>query len=237
MRSAIRRRVASALHRSGYTVSRSLESRLVTLMEARRVSVVFDVGANNGQFATSLRKQGYTGRIVSFEPVATAFEELSRVAASDTFWEAIRTALGSSAGELPMNIASNRAASSSFLPMLDAHHEAAPEVHYRATETVPVARLDDLSSTMLEPHDVLLLKIDTQGYEREVLAGGQETLRRAEVVLMEVSFVELYAGSMLVAETLDLMESAGFVLAGMDTMLRSPSGQALQADATFLRSE
>jgi predicted xylose isomerase-like sugar epimerase len=57
--------------------------RLSMMLEAHRVNLVFDVGANQGQFARSLREIGYGGRIVSFEPLSEAWGKLRDAARTD----------------------------------------------------------------------------------------------------------------------------------------------------------
>lgn len=51
-------------------------------------------GANAGQYGRRLRKLGYTGRIVSFEPTADAFEKLERAAKKDDDWWVYNVGLG-----------------------------------------------------------------------------------------------------------------------------------------------
>ena len=95
------------------------------------VTTVLDVGANFGQFATTLRQAGFKGRIVSFEPQSQAYAGLVRAATSDPLWDvAPRCAVGAAAGEIEMNI-SNNSVSSSALPMLPDHVESAPDFALR----------------------------------------------------------------------------------------------------------
>ncbi len=82
---------------------------------------------NIGQYAKLLREFGYSGRIVSFEPLSSAYSQLKAVSKKDPLWEiAPQAAIGNQEGEIIINIAGN-SYSSSALPMLDAHLESAPE--------------------------------------------------------------------------------------------------------------
>ncbi|MDJ0524424.1 MAG: FkbM family methyltransferase [Microcystis sp. M53600_WE12] len=85
------------------------------------VDLVFDVGANIGQYAKLLRELGYSGRLVSLEPLSSAYSRLKAISKKDQLWEiAPQTAIGNQEGEIIINIAGN-SYSSSALPMLDAH--------------------------------------------------------------------------------------------------------------------
>ncbi len=199
------------------------------------VDLVLDVGAADGGFGTLLRKFGYTGRIVSFEPLSATYASLCKTISDDPAWTAHHLALGAEPGPSTINIASNQA-SSSFRAMLDTHRAAAPSVDYVAEETVVVARLDDVADEHLKSARHPFLKADTQGFEREVLSGGKDTVARCVGLQLELSFVPLYDGGMLVDEAIGWAYSQGFRLVGIEQGFASPEGEILQVDGVFTRA-
>jgi hypothetical protein len=83
-----------------------------------------------------------------------------------------------------------------------------------------------------------LLKIDTQGYESEVLKGAPETLARVAGLQLELSLVPLYGGQKLMPEMLETVASLGFELwALVPNFLEPGTARMLQADATFFREK
>jgi FkbM family methyltransferase len=207
------------------------------MLAHHHVNLIFDVGANVGQYGVELRREvGYKGRIVSFEPMKNAHAILSRAAAQDGGWEvAPRAAIGAAEGTVTLNISSNLV-SSSVLPLLDSHTSAAPASRYVDTEVVPVTPLDSVAPAYIRDDSVAFLKIDTQGYESEVLDGAARTLERAVGLQLELSIVPLYAGQKLMPELLSRVGALGFELWGASCAFAdATSGRTLQIDATFFR--
>jgi FkbM family methyltransferase len=207
------------------------------LMLRERISLVLDVGANDGQFACELRADGYKGRIVSFEPLALHFGRLCKVAEGSPPWQPMQIALGAAEGKATINVAGN-AGSHSILPMLPRHIQASPDAAYVGAEEIVVRKLDALFPSLCRQGDAVLLKIDTQGYEMSVLAGGEEALPRIALIQLELSFVELYEKAPLYDEVMKHLTSRGYRLAALfpGTSDRS-SWELLQCDGLFLRSQ
>jgi FkbM family methyltransferase len=207
----------------------------VRLMDKHGVNFVVDVGANVGQYAGQIRQFGYRGEILSLEPLSEAYDRLRREAGRDERWYAEQSAIGRSPGEAEINIAGN-SASSSLLPMLDRHVNAVPSSRYVGTETVRVRRLDDVLDRYQTDGKRIFLKVDTQGFEREVLAGLGERIDDLTGLQLEMSLVPLYAGQMLVEETMRWAAEAGLRLASVEPGVRDPeSGELLQMDGVFVR--
>jgi FkbM family methyltransferase len=201
------------------------------------VTLVLDVGANVGQFGAGLRQAGYSQRIVSFEPLPTAFRELAVAASADGLWEAVNCALGEATTDLEIHVSAN-SVSSSLLPMLPRCSAAAPQAAYIASETVPVFRADEVVPHYLRDDDVVFLKLDVQGYESRVLTGAVKVLSRVTVMQLEMSLVPLYEGESLFLDLCWVAESAGFTLFDIAPVFRdSVTGQLLQVDATFVRED
>lgn len=198
------------------------------------MALVLDVGANRGQYGEDLRRNGYTHRIESFEPLADAHAELVERAAGDARWTAHRLALSDEAGELRLGTTDNFA---SALKVEDQLAGLFPGAVPSASQAVPSARLDELDLD-LPSGGRTLLKVDVQGYELRVLAGAAGLLPAISVVETELSVVPLYAGQPLMSETLRVLEAAGFRLAGLEPVLRDwRTGEHLQFDGTFVRRE
>lgn len=233
--------IRRALNRCGWdlhrlTVASDAALQTFKALEVAGITLVLDVGANTGQFAFGLRRRGFGGDIVSFEPLSRAHEVLERAAKHDGRWHVHpRIAIGDADGEVQLNIARN-SVSSSVLPMLGRHLSAAANSVYVGHELVPVARLDALASGYAPSGTRFFVKIDTQGYEWQVLDGAPETLRRARGVLCELSLVPLYEGQRLWREVVDRLEAEGFVLWAIQNGFTDPNdGRSLQVDAIFLR--
>ena len=233
----------AALRRAGLTVHRYSpatvpDARIQALLTHHQIDLVLDVGANAGQYATALRHAGYAGQILSFEPVRDAWEQCTANASGDPLWSvAPQMALGAKEGRAEVHVAKN-SVSSSILPMRDAHRAAAADSLYVGTESVDLRRLDGVARDAIERARRPFLKIDTQGYEREVLEGATDVLDRIRGVQLEISLAPLYEGSPTLAEILALMEHWGFVpealLPGFSDLR---SGRMLQVDGLFFRAD
>jgi FkbM family methyltransferase len=179
----------------------------VDFLRNRNVDLVLDVGANVGQFAEFLRSRGYQGRIISFEPIQSVFRSLAATAKLDGNWEAHNFALGEASGETTINVA-EFSVYSSILDQTRAATEFSSGATVTHQETIMVRTLDEVASNL---SGNLFLKIDTQGYEKQVLQGGWKTLPRLKGILMELPIIHLYQGTWQFHEALEFMALAGFV--------------------------
>jgi FkbM family methyltransferase len=207
------------------------------MLYQHRIDTVLDVGANEGQYALSLRELGFRGRIISFEPLEMAHQRLQRSAVKDASWIiSPRTAIGNQEGEIELNLASN-GASSSILPMLEAHQRAAPDVGYIGTEMVPISRLDRVAQGFLGEARNIFLKVDAQGFELQVLQGAADVITRITGAQLELSLVPLYEGQALFSELVEWMLTQGFSIWGiLPGLTDQSSGRLLQTDVVFFRA-
>jgi len=220
-----------------FTPVSSDSSLLITILRHQKINLVLDIGANTGGYGRYLRSIGYMGRIVSFEPMKSAYDALTAETRNDCSWEAaMRSAIGETDSEVELHIAAN-SQSSSILDMLDAHSSAAPESIYIGLEKVPLRKLDTLAPQFLTEDSVLCVKVDTQGYEEQVLSGAVDTLSRAVVLQLELSLVQLYADQKLMPDIVSNLKEMGFDLWGMTPVFADPnSGRMLQVDGIFCRA-
>jgi FkbM family methyltransferase len=199
--------------------------------------VILDIGANTGQFAQGLRANGYLGHIISFEPLSDAHATLVATAASDPLWDvAERCAVGASDTRGDINIAGN-SYSSSLLPMLDLHRQAAPESAYQGTEPCRIITLDSyIEQTFSDPTTTFGLKIDTQGYEKQVLAGLKRNHDRVKVIVCEMSLAPLYADGPGMSELCHLLAELGYRCVALGPEFEDPrTGELLQANGVFVK--
>jgi Methyltransferase FkbM domain len=108
---------------------------------------------------------------------------------------------------------------------------------FKVVVNLPVDRLDDIVNNfaLQEP---ILAKIDVQGFEDKVIAGGQETLKKCRLVILETSFDTLYEGQPLFHDIYKLMIGMGFKYAGsMGQLLDPKTQQCLQSDSLFIRND
>ena len=180
---------------------------MIDFIADRKIDVVIDVGANVGQFGELLRAGGYRGRIVSFEPIEAAFQTLSRKAAADGNWEARHCGLGAVPGTAHLHV-SGLSECSSILDLTGIAELHDGRIATDHTEEIKIRTLDEVAS---ELSGKILLKIDTQGYEKPVIEGGRQTIHRVMGILMELPVIHMYEGEWQFHEAIKYMSDAGFV--------------------------
>lgn len=218
--------VANIAQRFGYTIIPMWQEdsfpivrymrRLFALLD---IDLVLDVGANEGQYYEFLREQvGYRGQVVSFEPVPHLFAALHARAAGTPNWQVDRRALGQEAGTSGFNIMKNTQMSSFLTPD---HSRTGPLLvdHNMVLEqvSVDVTTLDHILPELMARMGTrnLYLKMDTQGFDLEVIKGASATLSGIAALQSEASVVPVYADMPPFDEFIRALEGRGFALSGI----------------------
>jgi len=210
-------------------------ARLLQYATERKVNVLLDIGANQGQYAAAFHDVGFTGRTISFEPVAESFATLQPRAAGRQDWDARQVALGDTDANATIQIGGNRECSS-LLPMNERLVAAYPVAASCGEQPVRVCRLDSLRAELFKDTDRFFMKLDVQGYELKVLHGARRTLPRVELIDIELTLVPLYDSQPLFIEVLQFLDEEGFVPVSFENGFSDANtGHALQIDVIFLR--
>jgi len=219
-----------------YTYENFYSLRRIKIIKNENINLLLDVGAHNGLYGKALRKDGYGGRIVSFEPLEKPYRELAKQVKSDPLWECENIALGDAVGEVAINV-SGHLTSSSILSITDAHIDAYPSSETIDTEIIKVSTLDTIRERYVRDSDKIFMKVDVQGYEKHVLNGASQTSKDIRILELELSLTEMYESGPTMIEMLDVLKSMGFVLVAINPVFSDPvSGYLLQADGIFINS-
>lgn len=209
--------------------------RIKKLMASYKINKILDVGANVGNYGVDMRTNGYSNELISFEPMKKAFEQLKSKADGDAKWKIQHFALGDKNEISEINISEN-SLSSSINEMLPQHENSAPESKYIGTEEIQVKTLDSIFDEICSKDDNIFLKIDTQGFEKNVLEGAEKSLEYIDTVQVEMSLTPLYKNETLYTDLIDLLSKKGYSLVHVEHVFSDPeTGRLLQVDGIFHR--
>ena len=220
----------------GFRIERYFPERDILIPKNIELDIFFDVGANVGSYVEQIRKQGYLGKVVSFEPTSAAHKVLLSQSLKDGNWSVYeRCALGDKNGTIKINVSLN-SYSSSVLSMSQLHLDAAPGSEFVSQESVPIFRISDVWKSKFSQYRKVGLKIDVQGFELDVLAGAIEILHFIEFIQIEMSLAQVYEGQSLYTDVDSLLRSYGFFLWKVLPGFCNPqTGQLLQFDGIYVR--
>ena len=242
MPSALKARVFHVLQRMARSRGMDVVPRrappgpLGHFLDLRGIDVVLDVGASNGNYARTIRANGYRGRICSFEPLRDPFRALEREASRDPQWSCLRIGLGAEPGTAEINVAGN-SDSSSLLPMRERHAQSDPASVYIGTETIELSTVDEIWERVVEDGETAFLKLDVQGFELEALRGAERSLARLAGIQVELSLVPLYEGAPAWDDVIRHLQKRRFSPAHLEPAFEDPrTGEILQVDAVFMRA-
>jgi hypothetical protein len=231
---------------SGYKISNlkyiyDSELNLVKSLNFFKIQSIIDVGANEGQFILRLLKKGFYGNVISFEPTTEAYNKLLLNAKKKRYsfsWKiAERCGLGSDNFSDNIYVSEN-SESSSLLKILPKHTNLKPLSKAISTEKINIQKLDNFYKSFEELQKNIFLKIDTQGYEMEVLKGAKMTLELITALIVEVSLVKLYDNQPSWLEIVNFLKEKNFIVWSIDRVMGDTNtGEIFQLDITFVKKK
>lgn len=226
---------------TGYHMAKSDMDSVEVLLTSNwfksfKFKTILDVGANNGQFAKSVRKAMPAVKIVSFEPIPNECDALKTAFKGDQNYKVHQLALGSEKGETKF-LVNDFSPTSSLLEQSDLQKEYYPVTGDSKEIDVVIDRLDNVINIGSADQNVLL-KIDVQGFENEVIKGAEGALDQIAMIYVECSFKEFYKGQPLFNDVYNLLFSKGFVFRGIgDQLMAGAKGEPTQIDAIFINKK
>lgn len=193
-------------------------AHLRQVFELLKIDCVLDVGANVGQYRNFLRNEvGYRGAIVSFEPVPENAAILRKNTLDDPMWTIHEYALGAEQGTAAFNVMSSSTFSSFLTPEHSQTDVFRDQNKVDHAITVQVKRLDDVLPEICRKFTLkqVYLKLDTQGFDLQVIEGGRSVLKDIAALQTEASVTPIYTGMPDYIETIRVMESLGFCISGI----------------------
>jgi FkbM family methyltransferase len=211
-----------------------LRPDIVRLVNSLQLGMVIDVGANEGQFKKFMRSSvGYSGKVISFEPIPDMAAVLIDESKSDPNWRVVPEALGAEKENLELNV-STRSDFSSFLNLSEKGREIFDGAQISTTVSVKVTTLSDF--LCLEKIDTeFFLKLDTQGFDLQVVLGGQSHISsQCALLLCEVSVIPIYDNQPDWREMVIKLNDMGFDLVGLYPVNRTSRMQVIEFDCLMV---
>ena len=189
---------------------------------------IVDIGAYEGKWTEEVSEVFPKAQFLMIEAQSEKEPLIKNVALKDSSRRDYRIELLSSDDNKMLLFNQYESASS----VLVEHHDTGAK-----KKTITSKSLDTvLNDSNFQTPD--FIKLDTQGYELEILKGGNSALTFAKVVLMEVSFIDIYKNGPLVLDVLNFMDKHNFQTYDICSILRRPLDKALfQSDLLFIKKD
>jgi len=218
-----------------YNLNESFEFRFNYFLEKKEIDCVFDIGANTGQYSKFLRGIGYKKKIISFEPLSDAFNQLKKNSISDKSWKIYNYGVGEKNEEININISEN-SYSSSILNMNKEHLYSAPDSRYIGKEKIKIVSVSDFIKEKNLNYKKIFLKMDVQGYEHKILDGIND-FKNIEGIQVEMSINSLYENQIIFEDLYKKIKKIGYELWDFQRGFSDEnSGKILQLDGIFFKS-
>jgi FkbM family methyltransferase len=205
------------------------EATMMNVINHYQIDLVLDVGANVGQFGKQLRKEGYEGELHSFEPVSNTFKQLEAACSSDPKWHCHQEALGATSGKMEINVMDS-SDFSSFRTPSEFGKNRYKKLRVIGTEEINVSTVTEFLTRHNLTGSRTFLKMDTQGYDLDVLEGAEGALGNILAMQSEISLTPLYEGMPTYLESLKAYNDHGYAVAGLHPVNKSEDLSIIEID-------
>jgi len=207
-------------------------------LATRPIQTILDVGASNGSLAKTYFLPYFPkAHIHCFEPIKKSFEQLEEVSKnSNGRLSAYNFGLGNIESQPTFNLTSDAPTASSLLPLTDSLRDHFPNTRNIEKVTVDIKVLDDIAEQLTPSLEKdILIKLDVQGFEENVILGGQKTFSKARACIIEITNAVFYEAQPSFGRIYKLMTELGFEFEGVLDQHHDSDGHILYYDALFLK--
>ncbi len=201
-----------------------------------KIRTIIDVGANTGQFAQSISQPFPSAKLYCFEPLPGPYSNLSEWADRQKGRVvAFNLALGDEEKEIDMFLHETHTPSSSILHTTKINDRQYPFTKKQSKICVRQTTLDSaFNSEDFELEPDILIKVDVQGYENRVIAGGRSTFTAASACILEICIDHLYEGQADFEELFLMLRDLNYQYAGNLSQVYGDDGHCVYIDALFI---
>ena len=153
------------------------------------LSFCIDIGANIGKYTELLLKET-AAKVIAFEPLPDAYLDLKKLELNNlNRLKVFNQAIGEKNEFLELNYASSKSEKASFsdnlekLSFYDFHNNKKMKIKILSLDTFVEENLDDFNQTEID-----LIKIDTEGFELEVIKGATKTIKKMSPKYIQLEF-------------------------------------------------
>jgi FkbM family methyltransferase len=205
-------------------------------LDKQPIRTVIDVGASRGEISEEWLKRYPRATVHSIEPLPNAFGDLKKKAAlSKGRLYAYNYAIGRSQGRAEFRVHTLHDTSSSLLTRTEHSSRILPGTREETSIEVDVTTLDDLfAASVAAMTREILLKLDVQGVESDVIAGGPAVLRHVKYFLTEVTLEPVYVGQSKFNDIHKLLTDSGFALKGFLEQYHTQDLTPIYADVLYV---
>jgi FkbM family methyltransferase len=193
-----------------------------------------DVGANTGHWSSTLLNCVTPEKLVIIEPLPDAFAPLQKKFRHNGRVESHNVAIGERESVETLKITRDRTGASLLRPREEMRAVIGSNWTITSEVEVPMTTLDRL---LVDLAEVSLLKIDVQGYEKQVLAGAKQTLSKTKFLLVELNFVPQYDGGSWFGDVHEILTCDFVFFLANTSQPQVLNGRASMCDGLYVNSK
>lgn len=242
MKQHIKDLIRKAIWAAGYEViwrnepGRNHLNDLEMLMGKESIETIFDVGAHHGESALEFRGRFPKSQVYCFEPSPDSYAKLADNSKTDCKIHAFQMALGDNAGKIRIN-RNSASATNSILTLTE---KANQYVHGESIRTIDTCESDistlDMFCEKQRIQKIDLLKVDTQGYELNVLNGASAFFQTKKVraVFLEMVWAPIYVNQSSFESIFSFFRTHRYRFAGLYGVVRGSDRTLSWCDGLFI---
>ena len=214
----------------------SINNHLQYIFNKAKINYVIDVGANEGQFALSLRQNNYKGDILSFEPTSKPFKKLVENSKNDAHWDVINIALGEKKELKRINVFEASDLNSFYVASELGKKRFNKGMKKIKTEMIEIKTLDSILKKIDLKNKNIFLKIDTQGFDINVFRGSKKHMSKICALMSEIPIQKIYKTTQNYHDILREYESHKFQISGIFPVSQNKKNYtAIEFDCVMLK--